>query len=104
MTTTFETPISEPDALAILAILRSESDLELVSYGAYALDLQLPDAPSPHAVNLDASFAAGRLRLVFHMAEGEARKRVTWLVELARARGIRLSLDELKNRNRGNHL
>ncbi len=92
MGATYVAPLTEPDAERVLAILKSESDLLLVSYGPHAVDLQLPDAPSPHAVNLEASYSAGTLRLSFHMDEATVQRQREWLLERAQARGVRLTL------------
>ncbi len=93
MSQEFVAEISEPDASAVLSILTQESDLLVVSYGKLAVDLQRPDSPSPHAISLEASYADGRLRLVFHMQPAEVERRRKWLVEFARGRGIELALD-----------
>ncbi len=84
--------LSQEDAELLLETLKNDSDLQIVSYGAHAVDLQLPDAPSPHAVNLEASYSAGALRLAFHMDEATAQRQREWLFERAQARGVKLTL------------
>lgn len=92
MSTRYEANLDERDALLALRALRDESDLELVSFGERAVDLQLPDAPSPHAVNLEASFDGARLLLIFHMGDAEVARRRDWLVQRMRAHGVVLEL------------
>ncbi len=92
MGATYVTAITQPDAQRVLAFLKNESELQVVSYGEHAVDLQFSDAPSPHAVNLDASYSAGSLRLVFHMTEAAEERLREWLVKRARALGVPLEL------------
>src|SRR5262245_36911242 len=92
MSTDYTAEICEKDAAEVLEMLRMESDLQLVSYGEWAVDLQLLTAPSPHAVHLEASYAEGRLRLSFHMNDTERDRHRQRLIDRARARGITLEL------------
>lgn len=93
MTRRYRAELSQDQASKLLELLARGSDLEVVSSGPLALDLQLPNAPSPHAVNLEASYADGLLRLTFHMAEDELERRLRWLEERARALDLHIELD-----------
>jgi hypothetical protein len=86
----FATAVSEQEASVALATIRDDLGLEVVSYGPYAVDLQLPDAPSPHAVNVEASYSGGSLRIVFHTSDDEARRIREALTDALAERGIAL--------------
>src|SRR5689334_15108739 len=90
MARVFIADVSGTDGAAILRCLREDPDWGLVAYGEHAVDLQLPDAPSPHAVNLSASVTGTRLRLEFHMGDADVSERCRRLVERAHAHGIAL--------------
>ncbi len=92
MTLYFEGKLGKEQAVVVLRVLETETGFGLVARGPFAVDLQLPDAPSPHAVSLEAAYADGSLRLEFHLEEREAERWCRWLVEQALARGIALQL------------
>lgn len=93
MTERYQVELSQEQASKILELLQTGSDLEVVSRGPLAVDLQLPNAPSPHAVNLEASYSDGLLRLTFHMAGDEIERRCSWLRDRALGLDVNLVLE-----------
>ena len=83
--------VSDGDAELLLNDLQRRESLELVSYGTRAVSLQFPNAPSPHAVSIDASYGDGNLAIELYMLPAEAERIRGVLLALAAARGIALA-------------
>lgn len=88
----FEGELGKEQAAIVLQAIETKSGFGLVARGPFAVDLQAPDAPSPHAISLEAAYADGLLRLEFHLEEHEAERWRLWIVAEALARGVVLQL------------
>lgn len=70
----YATPLDEALWPVVHSELVGDSALALVTYGPRAVALQWSDEPqSPHAQDVDVSFADGMLRVVFHNGTREQR-------------------------------